>query len=53
MLASTKIWKILLQSTKTNIFVGDITEVSLFFEVNDDRTGLRLKDKPSQRLSSE
>ena len=36
---------------KDNIF-GDITEDSLFFEVNDDRTGLRLEDKPSQRLSS-
>ena len=33
---------------KDNIFVGDITEGNLFFfEVNDDRTGLRLEDKPS------
>ena len=33
---------------KDNIFVGDITEGNLFFfEPNDDRTGLRLEDKPS------
>jgi glucose/arabinose dehydrogenase len=33
---------------KDNIFIGDITEGNLFFfEVNDDRTGLRLEDKPS------
>ena len=33
---------------KDNIFIRDITEGNLyFFEVNDDRTGLRLEDKPS------
>ncbi|MFZ0556776.1 MAG: PQQ-dependent sugar dehydrogenase [Nitrososphaeraceae archaeon] len=35
-------------SYKDNIFIRDITEGNLFFfEVNDDRTGQRLEDKPS------